>query len=53
MDILKARGIDMSPADLQATWWYPEKTLYEKMGGLPADNLDYADAFKAAMEKAG
>jgi hypothetical protein len=53
LDILKSRGIDMTPADLQATWWYPEKTLYQKMGGPEADNLDYADAFKAAMKDAG
>ena len=29
--ILHDDGIDISPADFQATWWYPEKDLYEHM----------------------
>ena len=29
---LKAEGIDLSTADLQATMWYPEKTLWKRMG---------------------
>jgi hypothetical protein len=27
-DILKRHGIKISPADLLATWWYPEKKSY-------------------------
>lgn len=44
LEILKSKGIDMTPADLQATWWYPEKTLYSKLGGRDSEriNVDYA-----------
>jgi hypothetical protein len=39
----------MSIADMQATWWYPEKRLYAKMGSrTPAEtvNVDYASALR-------
>lgn len=53
LELLKARGISMTPADLQATWWYPEKTLYNKLGGRSeGDNINYAEAMaKLARER--
>ena len=51
---LKAEGIDLSTADLQATMWYPEKTLWKRMGskGPIGGNADYSDAFQLlAMNK--
>lgn len=48
VNLLGASGHDnMSMADLQAAWWYPEKNLYTKMGGRDneAINEDYSSAF--------
>jgi hypothetical protein len=35
-------------ADMQAIWWYPEKDLYAKLGGLPSEgiNTDYATVYR-------
>ena len=46
IELLNAKGIDITPADLQATWWYPEKDLYGKLGGRDSEaiNVDYASA---------
>ncbi len=46
-------GHRMSIADMQATWWYPEKKLYEKMGGRKSEGLNqnYASAIKKAISK--
>lgn len=54
-EILKQDGHDITPADLQATWWYPEKELYHKLGGRDAEgvNVDYATAFADAARKKG
>jgi hypothetical protein len=52
--ILKEHGIDVTNADMQALWWYPEKDLYERMGGRGVEdlNVDYAGAMKdLALEK--
>jgi hypothetical protein len=32
LDKLDAQGIKLNPASAQATWWTPEKNLYDKMG---------------------
>ena len=56
-DILQQHGVNMSNADMQATWWYPEKELYAKLGGRSKTeeiNVDYATALRElADEKAG
>ena len=51
---LKDAGHPMSIADMQATWWYPEKRLYTKMGSRNTErlNTDYATELrKLAIEK--
>jgi hypothetical protein len=52
-EILKSQGHDLTNADLQAIWWYPEKDLYSKLGGRPSEaiNTDYAAAFKDLAER--
>jgi hypothetical protein len=47
--------VPLTNADLQAVWWYPEKTLYEKLGGIPADevNVDYAGAQRELARSKG
>lgn len=52
---LKEVGHDMTIADMQATWWYPEKRLYSKMGGRANEriNTDYAAALRELAEKKG
>lgn len=52
--ILRDNGYDMTPADIQAVLWYPEKYLWKKMGTKLDKELDisYEDAFrKLAQEK--
>jgi hypothetical protein len=45
IELLKTKNINITPADLQATWWYPEKHLYDKLGGRDSEgvNQSYAD----------
>lgn len=52
---LAAAGHKMSIADMQATWWYPEKNLYAKMGGRNSEriNTDYATALRDMAVKKG
>jgi hypothetical protein len=40
---------------MQATWWYPEKRLYTKMGSRSTErlNTDYATEFKKLAEEKG
>ena len=47
-DMLAEKGINLSNADLQATIWYPEKTLWKRMGnrGPRGGNADYSDAMQ-------
>jgi hypothetical protein len=54
-EILESRGTKLSNADLQATIWYPEKTLYERLGskGPIGGNADYAGAFSDLAKKKG
>ena len=54
-EILAQEGINITNADLQATWWYPEKKLYEKLGGRDSEgvNVDYATAFKLLAQRQG
>lgn len=46
-------GHKMTVADMQATWWYPEKRLYSIMGGRNSDrvNVDYASALRDLQTK--
>jgi hypothetical protein len=54
-DILESRGHKMTNADLQATWWYPEKELYGKLGGKAAEglNVDYETAMRDLLRARG
>jgi hypothetical protein len=54
-DILGEQGHNITNADMQALWWYPEKDLYAKMGGIPSKgiNVDYSTALQDAARKAG
>jgi len=53
--LLAERGINITNADLQAIWWYPEKNLYAKMGGRDSQgiNVDYATAIADIARKKG
>jgi hypothetical protein len=46
---------EVTNADLQAIWWYPEKELYAKLGGESSEalNVDYAGAFGDLVRKRG
>jgi len=46
--ILSSYGHNISNADMQALWWYPEKDLYAKLGSVPSEgiNVDYASALR-------
>jgi len=51
---LRDAGHPMTIADMQATWWYPEKRLYSKLGSRNTEriNTDYATELgKLATEK--
>lgn len=60
-DKLKARGVKISNADMQALLWCHEKDLYRKLGvnvkdraeggNAPGDSSDYAQAFKKIHER--
>ena len=52
---LKEAGHNMTIADMQATWWYPEKRLYTRMGARDTDriNVDYATALRDLAGKKG
>lgn len=50
---LRAEGIDISMADLQALDWYPEKNLFEArgVGNKRAAPTDYATEFRKLVEE--
>lgn len=52
---LKDAGHPMTIADMQATWWYPEKRLYTKLGSRSTErlNTDYATEFKKLADEKG
>lgn len=54
-EMLAERGLNMTNADVQATIWYPEKTLYERLGSKgPIGGLaDYSTAFARLMRAKG
>ena len=54
-ELLAAEGTHVTPADLQAIWWYPEKDLYGKLGGRDSEgvNVDYASAISDLARKKG
>jgi hypothetical protein len=45
---LKEKGIDLTPADLQATLWYPEKDIWAYLKGENSDALNMS--YDTAME---
>jgi hypothetical protein len=45
---LKAEGYDLTPADLQATLWYPEKDIWAFLKGDKAESLNLS--YDKAME---
>jgi hypothetical protein len=45
---LKAKGIDLTPADLQATLWYPEKDIWGYLKGDKSNALNMS--YDTAME---
>ena len=52
-DNLRARGINVDTADVQALLWYAEKDLYGKMGGIVnTETVDYATVWKQLAEQA-
>ena len=52
-EILDKQGIKLTNADLQATIWYPEKRLWERLGskGGVGGETDYAAAFERLLAK--
>jgi hypothetical protein len=54
-EILAEEGIEVTNADLQAIWWYPEKDLYGKLGGRDSEgiNVDYASAISDLARSKG
>jgi hypothetical protein len=55
LEILKDSGYEMSAADLQATLWYPEKELYDRLAGRPVGqlNVSYDEAMAAIARQEG
>jgi hypothetical protein len=53
--LLANEGTNVTPADLQAIWWYPEKDLYGKLGGRDSEgiNVDYASAISNLARSKG
>ena len=45
---LRDKGIDLTPADLQATLWYPEKDIWAFLKGENSDALNMS--YDTAME---
>jgi hypothetical protein len=54
-EMLAKEGINVTNADLQAIWWYPEKDLYAKLGGRDSEgiNVDYSSALQDLARKHG
>lgn len=54
-ELLAQEGINLTAADLQAVWWYPEKDLYAKLGGRDSEaiNVDYAGALSDLARSKG
>jgi len=55
LEILKDSGYEITPADLQACLWYPEKELYDRLAGRPVGqlNMSYDEAFAAIAIQEG
>ena len=51
--MLAEKGHNLTNADMQAIWWYPEKELYGKLGGRDSEaiNTDYATVLKNLKEQ--
>ena len=55
-EILGENGTNLTNADMQATWWYPEKSLYSKLGGRGKSedlNVDYSSTLRDYAKKQG
>jgi hypothetical protein len=48
LDKLRAKGINLTPADLQATLWYPEKDIWAYLKGKDSNALNMS--YDTAME---
>jgi len=55
LEILKDSGYEMTAADMQATLWYPEKELYDRLAGRPVGqlNVSYDEALAAIARQEG
>jgi hypothetical protein len=53
--ILAKHGHDITNADLQALWWYPEKDLYGHLGARDSEslNVDYSTALQRLAKEKG
>ena len=50
----KEHGLKLDPAGAQATWWWPEKILWEAMGVTPKErDNDYAKALRELAKSKG
>ena len=48
----KDRGLKLTPAGAQATWWWPEKILWEEMGVIGKKrDTDYKKSLIALAEQ--
>lgn len=50
---LKRRGVDITPADLQAVLWYYEKRLYRELGTRDSGTYSYEDAARTVLRESG
>jgi hypothetical protein len=51
---LKSEGITITPASAQATWWWPEKVLYDTLGAPVRElDMDYGKALQKLAESRG
>lgn len=55
IDKLKDYGYEITAADLQAILWYPEKEIYGRLSGRPAErlNMSYDDAIIRIAKQEG
>jgi hypothetical protein len=53
MDMLKALGIHLHPAQFQALLWFPEKDFFEHQGVATSPPNDYAKAYREIAKKHG
>ena len=49
--LLRERGVRLTLADIQASLWYYEKRLYQKLSGRKADDIGYEEAIIAKADE--